>query len=74
MAEELGATFTPAFDTALAAAPLPTLVYCAGKGGPIQLVGRDGEPGSLDVFTDVVRTNRARPQRGAPIRCTTRSA
>lgn len=33
------------------------LVHCAGVGGPVRLVDRDGNPGSLDRYTDIVRTN-----------------
>lgn len=68
VARELGATFAPAdvteteplaaaFAAAQAQAPLRVLVHCAGRGGPVRLVDRDGEPGSLEVFTDVVRIN-----------------
>ena len=33
------------------------LVHCAGRGGTVRLVERDGSPGSLDVFTDVIAVN-----------------
>ena len=38
-------------------APLRALVHCAGRGGPVRLVERDGEPGSLDTYLDIVTTN-----------------
>lgn len=37
--------------------PLRTLVHCAGRGGPVRVVDRDGNPGSMEVFETVVRTN-----------------
>jgi NAD(P)-dependent dehydrogenase (short-subunit alcohol dehydrogenase family) len=46
-----------AFDVAEAAGPLRALVHCAGRGGPVRLVNRDGTPGSLDAYTEVVRVN-----------------
>jgi NAD(P)-dependent dehydrogenase (short-subunit alcohol dehydrogenase family) len=53
------ARFAPAdvTDTAQAAGPLRVLVHCAGQGGPIRLVDRDGHPGSLEVFERIVRIN-----------------
>lgn len=38
-------------------APLRTLVHCAGRGGAMRVVDRDGNPGSLDLFETVVRVN-----------------
>jgi NAD(P)-dependent dehydrogenase (short-subunit alcohol dehydrogenase family) len=46
-----------ALDAAQAAGPLRVLVHCAGQGGPIRLVDRDGHPGSLEVFERIVRIN-----------------
>src|ERR1700761_8238251 len=40
------AAFAPAVEQAAAVAPLRALVHCAGRGGPVRLVGRDGSPGS----------------------------
>lgn len=70
VAEELGvgASFHPADVTddaqvaaAVAAAeeraPLRALVHCAGRGGPVRVIERDGGPGSMDTFETVVRTN-----------------
>ena len=68
VAAELGATFAPAdvtdpdaVDAALDAAenlaPLRALVHCAGRGGAVRLVDRDGNPGSLEAYEGVVRTN-----------------
>lgn len=33
------------------------LVHCAGVGGPLRLVERDGSPGSLEKYTNIVRIN-----------------
>jgi NAD(P)-dependent dehydrogenase (short-subunit alcohol dehydrogenase family) len=69
-ADELGerVTFAPAdvrdenavgaaLDTAERHGPLRALVHCAGRGGTIRLVGKDGAPGSLEVYTEVVAVN-----------------
>jgi len=68
VAAELGAIFMPAdvtdpdsvnaaLDAAEGIAPLRALVHCAGRGGALRLVDRDGNPGSLETFEGVVRTN-----------------
>lgn len=68
-AQELaGAQFVPAdvtepeqLDAAFAAAegtgPLRAVVHTAGRGGPQRVVDRDGNPGSLQKFEDVLRLN-----------------
>lgn len=68
VASELGGTFVAAdvtdpdsvnaaLDAAEAQAPLRALVHCAGKGGAVRLVDRDGNPGSLEDYENVVRIN-----------------
>ena len=68
VAEEIGGTFaladvtdTPAVEAALdaaeAAAPLRAVVHCAGKGGTVRVVERDGQPGSLETYEQLVRLN-----------------
>jgi NAD(P)-dependent dehydrogenase (short-subunit alcohol dehydrogenase family) len=68
VAEELGARFVPAdvtseeqmtaaFDAAEEHGPLRALVHCAGRGGALRLVEKDGSPGSLELYTRVVTTN-----------------
>ncbi|MGM5069134.1 SDR family NAD(P)-dependent oxidoreductase [Rhodococcus qingshengii] len=37
--------------------PLRTLVHCAGRGGALRLVDRNGNPGSLELYTEVVTIN-----------------
>ncbi len=50
-----------AVDAGLALAeergPLRALVHCAGRGGAMRVVDRDGEPGSLELYTQVVTVN-----------------
>jgi NAD(P)-dependent dehydrogenase (short-subunit alcohol dehydrogenase family) len=70
VAAELGghAVFAPADVTDAAAvavavklaadlAPLRAVVHCAGRGGTVRVVGRDGEPGPLDLFEQILRVN-----------------
>lgn len=46
-----------AMDAATEAGPLRAVVHCAGRGGAVRLVNRDGTPGSLETYTDVVTIN-----------------
>ncbi len=46
-----------ALDVAQDLGDIRILVHCAGKGGPIRVVDRDGHPGSLETFEQVVRIN-----------------
>src|SRR5688500_18735230 len=46
-----------ALDLAEEDGPLRILVHCAGKGGTVRLVERDGRPGSLETYEAVVRLN-----------------
>jgi len=46
-----------AVATADELAPLRTLVHCAGRGGAMRVVDRDGKPGSLELYESVVRIN-----------------
>jgi len=45
------------FDAAEELGTLRAVVHCAGRGGPIRVVDRDGNPGSLEVYENVVRLN-----------------
>jgi NAD(P)-dependent dehydrogenase (short-subunit alcohol dehydrogenase family) len=67
-AAEIGGTFAPAdvtdpagvdaaLDAAEAVAPLRVLVHCAGRGGTVRLVDREGNPGSLEDYETIVRVN-----------------
>jgi NAD(P)-dependent dehydrogenase (short-subunit alcohol dehydrogenase family) len=70
VAQELGSPvqFVPAdvtsedqmesvYDAAVERGPLRVLVHCAGRGGAVRLVNRDGTPGSLETYTQVVTIN-----------------
>jgi NAD(P)-dependent dehydrogenase (short-subunit alcohol dehydrogenase family) len=46
-----------AVDAAEAMGPLRVLVHCAGRGGALRLVDREGNPGSLELYTEVVTVN-----------------
>ncbi|MGE4243081.1 SDR family NAD(P)-dependent oxidoreductase [Ramlibacter sp.] len=46
-----------AIESANAMAPLRALMHCAGIGGPLRLVEKSGEPGSLEKFEAIVRVN-----------------
>src|ERR1044072_4796448 len=37
------------YDAAVESGPLRVLVHCAGRGGAVRLVSRDGSPGSLET-------------------------
>lgn len=70
VAKELGdlAVFAPAdvtdpgavdaaLDVAAGIGPIRALVHCAGKGGTVRLVERDGSPGSLEMYEALIRLN-----------------
>lgn len=67
-ARELGAVFVPgdvtqeagilaACEAATRLAPMRALVHCAGRGGPLRLLDREGNPAALEGFEAVVRVN-----------------
>jgi NAD(P)-dependent dehydrogenase (short-subunit alcohol dehydrogenase family) len=45
------------FDTAEQIGALRAVVHCAGRGGPIRVVEKNGDPGSLENYESVVRIN-----------------
>ncbi|MFG1948495.1 SDR family NAD(P)-dependent oxidoreductase [Nonomuraea sp. NPDC048826] len=68
VAAELGCRFAPAdvtdteqvtaaLDAAAGLGPLRVLVHCAGRGGSVRVVDREGAPGSLEDYTRIVTTN-----------------
>jgi NAD(P)-dependent dehydrogenase (short-subunit alcohol dehydrogenase family) len=70
VAAELGsaASFVPAdvtdpesmnrvFDAAERNGPVRVLVHCAGRGGAVRIVDKEGNPGSLEAYEAVVRIN-----------------
>ena len=46
-----------AMDAAEATGPLRVVVHCAGRGGAMRLVDRQGDPGSLELFSEVISIN-----------------
>ena len=67
-AAELGgeAVFAPADVTdseavaaavATAKSPLRAVVHCAGRGGTVRVLNKDGSPGPLELFETVLRVN-----------------
>jgi NAD(P)-dependent dehydrogenase (short-subunit alcohol dehydrogenase family) len=50
-------TVSAAIDQAAARGPIRALVHCAGRGGTVRLVERDGTPGSLELYESLVRLN-----------------
>jgi NAD(P)-dependent dehydrogenase (short-subunit alcohol dehydrogenase family) len=44
-------------DAAEERGPLRALVHCAGRGGAVRLVNKDGSPGSLETYSEVVTIN-----------------
>jgi len=46
-----------ALDIACSLAPLRTVVHCAGRGGAVRVLDKTGEPGSLELYAEVVRIN-----------------
>ena len=46
-----------ALDLAAEAGPIRAVVHCAGRGGPVRVVDKNGEPGSLELYTEIVTTN-----------------
>jgi len=45
------------FDTAESLGSLRAVVHCAGRGGPLRVLDKDGMPGSLDIYEGVIRVN-----------------
>jgi NAD(P)-dependent dehydrogenase (short-subunit alcohol dehydrogenase family) len=46
-----------ALDLAVSKAPLRALVHCAGRGGTVRLVNKDGSPGDYDLYREIVDIN-----------------
>ena len=46
-----------ACDAAGAMAPLRVLIHCAGIGGPVRVVEKDGAPGSMERFESIIGIN-----------------
>jgi NAD(P)-dependent dehydrogenase (short-subunit alcohol dehydrogenase family) len=46
-----------ALDTAEAKGPIRALIHCAGVGGPVRLVEKDGSAGSIESYTRTISIN-----------------
>ena len=46
-----------ALDAAEATGPLRCVIHCAGRGGAVRLVEKDGSAGSLELYSEVVAVN-----------------
>jgi NAD(P)-dependent dehydrogenase (short-subunit alcohol dehydrogenase family) len=46
-----------AVEAAVARAPLRAVVHCAGRGGTVRVLQKDGSPGPLELFETVLRVN-----------------
>ncbi|GAB3652786.1 SDR family NAD(P)-dependent oxidoreductase [Ramlibacter alkalitolerans] len=46
-----------ALDVAESLGPLRVLVHCAGRGGPVRLLDKEGNPGSLAAYENIIRIN-----------------
>ncbi|MCU1699110.1 MAG: 3-hydroxy-2-methylbutyryl-CoA dehydrogenase [Mycobacterium sp.] len=46
-----------AYDRAEEHGPLRAVVHCAGRGGPVRLVDKNNQPGSLELYTEIIETN-----------------
>jgi NAD(P)-dependent dehydrogenase (short-subunit alcohol dehydrogenase family) len=46
-----------ALDAAEAAGPVRAVIHCAGRGGAVRLVEKDGSAGSLELYSEVVTIN-----------------
>lgn len=45
------------FDAAAARAPVRAVVHCAGRGGALRILDKEGNPGSLEHFEGLIRLN-----------------
>lgn len=48
---------TAATEDAAKDGDLRVLVHCAGRGGPVRLVDKEGKPGSLAAYENIIRIN-----------------
>jgi NAD(P)-dependent dehydrogenase (short-subunit alcohol dehydrogenase family) len=51
------ADMNAALDTVESLGPLRVLIHCAGRGGPVRLIEKDGTPGSLASYENIIRIN-----------------
>jgi len=48
---------TAVMNAAAESGPLRAVVHCAGRGGPVRVVNKDGTPGSLETYTEIIGIN-----------------
>jgi len=46
-----------AVEIAAGAGPLRAVVHCAGRGGTVRVIDKEGNPGPLDLFESILRIN-----------------
>jgi NAD(P)-dependent dehydrogenase (short-subunit alcohol dehydrogenase family) len=46
-----------AFNAAAELGPVRATVHCAGRGGPLRILDKNGEPGALETYETVIRIN-----------------
>lgn len=46
-----------ALDMAESLGSLRVLVHCAGRGGPVRILDKEGKPGSLSAYENIIRIN-----------------
>ena len=51
------ASMTAAVASAEAMGPVRVLVHCAGRGGALRILEKDGTPGSLAQYAEIIRVN-----------------
>jgi len=51
------AEMNAALDVAESLGPVHVLIHCAGRGGPVRLIEKDGSPGSLANYESIIRIN-----------------
>ncbi|AEG50854.1 3-hydroxy-2-methylbutyryl-CoA dehydrogenase [Sphingobium chlorophenolicum L-1] len=51
------AAMRAAFEAAAALGSLRAVVHCAGRGGPLRVLDRDGNAGALETYEAIIRTN-----------------
>jgi NAD(P)-dependent dehydrogenase (short-subunit alcohol dehydrogenase family) len=44
-------------NAAAESGPLRAVVHCAGRGGPVRVVNKDGTPGSLETYSEIIGIN-----------------
>lgn len=45
------------FAAATTLGPLRATVHCAGRGGPVRVLDKEGRPGSLETYEEIIQTN-----------------